>query len=167
MVLGRPARTTRATGTCSGGWERQWKTKEPSITPTTNASSPPSGATAGIEVATLDRSRVARARVAPARRRSAGRCSPTPTKCTQRSASCVGAAERDGVRRDLAGLPGGAVELEQGERIEAQLLGDLVGTGAEQELALVPVGTRQHRQGDRLDAPDRVRAQVAERELGR
>jgi len=79
----------------------------------------------------------------------------------------VGDAEGDGVRRDLAGLPGGPTELEQGKHIEPQLRGDLVGAGTEEQLALLPVRTRQHREGDRLGAPDRVRPQVADRELGR
>ncbi len=50
--------------------------------PTTKASSVSRGAPAGIEVTTLSRSRAARASVAPARRRSIGRCSPTPTRNT-------------------------------------------------------------------------------------
>ena len=67
---GTSASTTRPTGGCSGAPERRWKPNEPSITPTTNASSPSSSGEAATEVATAARSRAARASAAPARRRS-------------------------------------------------------------------------------------------------
>ena len=76
-------RTMRATGRSSGPVERQWKPNEPSIAPTTKAPRPSSGAIAVIEVATLARSLVARARVAPARRKSVTDCSPTPTSSSR------------------------------------------------------------------------------------
>ena len=77
-----PASTIRATGRSLGPVERQWKPNEPSIAPTTKAPRPSTGAIAASDVATLARSLVARASVAPARRRSVGVASPTPTRST-------------------------------------------------------------------------------------
>ena len=81
----RSARTTRPTGRCSGSEERQWKPNDPSIAPTTKASRPAVGSSAGMLVASVPRSRAARATAAPARRKSVGRWSPTPTSSTSRS----------------------------------------------------------------------------------
>ena len=57
----RPARTTRRTGSCSGPCERQWKTNEPSIVPTTYAVSASGRHRRATAVATDSWSNVARA----------------------------------------------------------------------------------------------------------
>ena len=86
--------TTWAAGCLRGPLERQWKPKEPSIVPTTKGSSPSAPVTLGIVVATPCRSKVWRPSAAPARRRSIGRASPTPTRSTT-------------ARSGLSGLPPG------------------------------------------------------------
>ena len=82
----------------AGPLERQWKPKEPSIVPTTKGSRPSGPVTLGIVVATPCRSRTWRASAAPARRRSIGRASPTPTRSTN-------------ARSGLSGLPPGTSTL--------------------------------------------------------
>ena len=92
----RPASTTRAAGTCSGGALRQANAKEPRIVPTTNGSRPTDGSTAVIVVATAARSSTARASVAPARRKSSALAAPRPTSSTWRSSAFSGAPSGTG-----------------------------------------------------------------------
>ena len=105
---GRSARTTRATGRCSGGPERQWNPNEPSIVPTTN----------GVErLVGRDRRDRGRDRAPVAGRPGQGgagatevlraAASPTPISRTLRELGVVGGAERHRHGRDLAGAPGG------------------------------------------------------------
>ena len=168
---GRPASTMRRTGWCSGGVERQWNAKEPSIAPTTNASRPVSGDSAGIVVATEARSRAARARAAPARRKSCGRCSPTPTSSTQRRASFSGPPSGTGNVRHLTRTAGRPGQLEQGQEVDAELVGHLGRPGPEQGRApVVPLpgpGAGQHGQREHLHAGEGVGTVLAEREVRR
>ena len=92
------ATTMVGTGWCSGPSERQWKPNEPSIAPTTNGSSASGPPTLATLLATPERSRAARAVAAPARRKSAGRWSPTPTRSTS-------------TRSGLSGLPLGTATV--------------------------------------------------------
>ena len=104
--LVRPASTIRRTGSCSGPCERQWNANEPSIAPTTNAVRASASPAAGTVVATTSWSnRHARARAAPARRKSAGAPPPSPTSSTEPEVGCRAPGHRHGDH--LAGLAGG------------------------------------------------------------
>src|SRR6478736_10374770 len=74
------------TGRCWGPVARQSNEKDASVTPTTNGSIATPGSSAGMVVATVERSRAARATATPARRKSTGRWAPTPTSRIRRSA---------------------------------------------------------------------------------
>ena len=84
----RSARTTRATGVCSGRLERQWKPNEPSISADHERLEPAVVGDRRDRGGDADRSRVARARAAPARRRSAGRCVADADECTSAAPRC-------------------------------------------------------------------------------
>ena len=119
---GRPASTTRRTGRCSGGVERQWKANEPSIAPTTNASRPRRPARAPAIVVATD------VPVAG----GAGQCRAGAAEVlgallARRRRAAPGAGRRSPARRaapgsgrDLAGPTGGPGELEQREQVDAE-----------------------------------------------
>ena len=91
------------------------------MVPTTNGSSPTSGSTAGIVVATVARSRVARASAAPARRKSSAPPHAEPDEQDQAELGVVRGAQRDRERGHLAGLAASpASALEQREQVDAQ-----------------------------------------------
>ncbi len=119
------------------------------MAPTTNASMPLSGAIAGTVVATASRSLVARARAAPARRRSLGSLRTDSDEQHQPERGVLGAAERHRDRRDLTGLAGRRAQLEDAEQVEVELFGELGRTGSEHQRVAVGVG-RQDRHGDDL-----------------
>ena len=152
-----PASTMRPTGCSAGPPERQWKANEPRVAPTTKAPSAPSGAMAVIEVTTLARSLVARATVAPARRKSVTVWSPSPT-----SRTTVTVSETTGTVVTSPVRPGGAGRLEEAEEVDAEQLGRLVGAGTEDDVAVL---AREDREGPDLGATDLVRQRRAEGEL--
>ena len=102
-----------------------------------------------IEVTTLERSLVARATVAPARRKSVTPCSPSPT-----SRTVVDRVGHDGDRGHLTGATGRAGGLEESEEVDPEELGRLVGAGTEDDVAVL---AREDRQGPHLGAADLVR----------
>lgn len=76
----------------------------------------------------------------------------------------VGPAQRDRQRGHLTGRARGPLEVQDREQVEAELLLELLGTGAEQQAAALLVGG-QHRDGQHLGAQHGVRQHVAEGEL--
>ena len=160
--------TTWRTGWCSGPVDRQWKAKAPSMVPATKASSAalPSGATVGIDVATADRSRAARASAAPARRRSTGRASPTPTSSTSRSAGLAAVPRGTGHLDDLADGARHLPQLGDAEQVDLDRLDQVGRTRAEQDVLLALGGAGQDRQRHGVDSDDGGREELAQRELG-
>ena len=127
----------------------------------------PSGATAGIEVATASRSRVARASAAPARRTSIGRASPTPTSSTSRSAGLASVPSGTGTSAISPTAPVIRAQLGDAEQVDLDRLDQVGGAGTEQDAGLVVAGgAGQYRQRHRVDTDDGGREEIAECELG-
>ena len=104
------------------------------------------------------RSRVARASAAPARRKSAGVWSPTPTSRTSAAAALSGPPSGHRQRVDLAGLARGLVRARARRAGRGPSLGPPARRHPVRAAAPVATSPGEDRQRDDLDPADRVRA---------